>query len=251
MPQEKADLPNSVKGAALWLKLTANARGNIPPASYHVLHDGMYHPIEFVNNAWYFINWDDGKFLGYWVSPDHRIEAGSYQLGWLGAATEAETLCGSASFMQIRERAESESTQPKETSLVSHKGDDNDLVDHNPEQTKALAESLFYRFTIANIVKEVEPSQPREHYMPTTLPSAYRLTLVDVNPIHVRSTVTAPENIAATQGVTQLITNVVKIDGQLKGKVLETFNGDRTKAETFINSFNLFWMTNDVTHGLV
>jgi len=146
----------------------------------------------------------------------------------------------------VTERAESASTQPKEVSPIAKEEEDN-LVDRDPIQTEALVESLFFQSTFADIAEEVEPSQPREHYLLTTLPSAHGLTPIGVNPIQARSTVTAsaPEAISATQGAAQLITNAVKIDGQLKGKVPDTFDGDRTKTENFMNSFDLFWMTND------
>ena len=70
---------------------------------------------------------------------------------------------------------------------------------------------------------------------------------VSLNPIRVRSTNTggAAATAAATQDAARLITNAVKIDGQLKGRVPETFNGDRTQAQKFANAFELFWMTND------
>src|SRR6266403_951054 len=246
-PQKNPDLPNTIMGAAIWITPSTNAKGNTPPPSYHILHNDTYHPVEFVNNTWHFIDWDDGKYLGYWITPKHRIEPGTYQLGWLGNITEGTTPRGpGTSFVQIRERAESASTQPKEVSPIAKEEEDN-LVDRDPIQTEALVESLFFQSTFADIAEEVEPSQPREHYLLTTLPSAHGLTPIGVNPIQARSTVTAsaPEAISATQGAAQLITNAVKIDGQLKGKVPDTFDGDRTKTENFMNSFDLFWMTND------
>jgi len=170
------------------------------------LYNKTYHPVEFINNAWHFLDWDDGKYLGYWVTPKHKIESGNYQLGGLGSVARAATPQGMGpSFVQIRERAELGSTQLK------------------------------------------EPSQPQEHYLPITLPLAQGLAPIGINPIWVRSTVTAPasETIFMTQGAAQLITNAVKINGQLKGKVLDTFDGDRTKTKTFMNSFDLFWMTNN------
>ena len=98
-------------GAAIWITPSTNAKGNTPPPSYHILHNDTYHPVEFVNNTWHFIDWDDGKYLGYWITPKHRIEPGTYQLGWLGNITEGTTPRGpGTSFVQIRERAESAST---------------------------------------------------------------------------------------------------------------------------------------------
>ena len=72
-----------------------------------------------------------------------------------------------------------------------------------------------------------------------------------VNPIQVRSTTMgrptapgAPDAAAATADAAKLIANSIKVDGQLKGQVPDTFDGDRTKTQKFINSFDLFWMTN-------
>ena len=41
------------------------------------------------------------------------------------------------------------------------------------------------------------------------------------------------------------ITNSIKLDGSLKGKVPEPFDRDRTKTQKFINAFSLFWMNNE------
>jgi len=51
--------------------------------------------------------------------------------------------------------------------------------------------------------------------------------------------------LAATKEAAKLITNKIKLDGGLKGRVLNSFDGDQTKAQSFMNTFNLFWMTND------
>ncbi len=159
-PWDNPDLPNTITGAAIWITPSTNAKGNTPPPSYHILHNETYHPVEFINKAWHFINWDDRKYLGYWITPKHKIEPGTYQLGWLGSVAEAITPWGpGTSFVQIKERAESGSTQPKEASLIT-KEEEDDPVDRNPSQTEALAESLFYQSTFSNIAEEVEPSQP-------------------------------------------------------------------------------------------
>jgi hypothetical protein len=119
-------------------------------------------------------------------------------------------------------------------------------MDKNPAQTEALAEAFLQPTLLADIAEEIDHSQPREHYMPLSLPSAASLRPVSFNPIRARATqVGDDETIAATQGAAQLITNAIKIDGQLKGKVPADFDGDRTKTQTFMNAFDLFWMSND------
>ena len=45
--------------------------------------------------------------------------------------------------------------------------------------------------------------------------------------------------------VAKLISNSIKVDGQLKERVPDTFDGDCTKTQKFMNGFNLFWMTNE------
>jgi hypothetical protein len=39
---------------------------------------------------------------------------------------------------------------------------------------------------------------------------------------------------------TKLITNAIKLNGSLKGKVSEAFDGDHTKTQKFLNMFSLF-----------
>jgi hypothetical protein len=55
---------------------------------------------------------------------------------------------------------------------------------------------------------------------------------------------TYSESIAATTDATKLITNTIKIDASLKGKVPKPFTGDQTQTQKFLNSFCLFWMNN-------
>jgi Retrotransposon gag protein/Zinc knuckle len=69
---------------------------------------------------------------------------------------------------------------------------------------------------------------------------------VGINPIQARSTtIGGGESISATVDTAQLLSNAVKVDGQLKGRVPEIFDGDRTKTQNFMNSFDIFWMTNE------
>ena len=53
------------------------------------------------------------------------------------------------------------------------------------------------------------------------------------------------ETAATTHDATQLISNALKLDGALKGTLPDQFDGDRTKTHTFMNAFDLFWMTNE------
>jgi hypothetical protein len=68
---------------------------------------------------------------------------------------------------------------------------------------------------------------------------------VGVNPLPLRIRAIREETIAATMDMTKLITNAIKIDGSLKGKVPDAFDGDQTKMQKFLNVFSLFWMNNE------
>jgi hypothetical protein len=76
--REEADLPEAVtERGAIWQLPNCITKGNTILASYHVYNDNdnEYQPIEFVNNQWHFIQWDDtDKFLGYWVFPNGNIQ---------------------------------------------------------------------------------------------------------------------------------------------------------------------------------
>ena len=43
----------------------------------------------------------------------------------------------------------------------------------------------------------------------------------------------------------KLISNSIKVNRQLKGRVPDTFDRNHTKTQKFMNGFNLFWMTNE------
>jgi hypothetical protein len=49
--RNKDDLPEAVKGQAVWREAAWKARHyvNRPPDPYHVAYEGHYHPIEFIN----------------------------------------------------------------------------------------------------------------------------------------------------------------------------------------------------------
>src|SRR5712672_4216935 len=146
--------------------------------------------------------------------------------------------------MTPRERAKSASTQPQEES--QNLPEDDDFVNKNPVQTTALASQFADQPIFEDIAKAIEGGQDRSHYLPATLPSASGLRPTSINPVRVRSTATTePATAAAMTDTTRLITNAIKIDGQLKGRVPDTFDGNRTKTQTFMNAFDLFWMTNE------
>src|SRR5712675_673980 len=123
--------------------------------------------------------------------------------------------------------------------------EDDNPIDMNPAQTELLASHFVDQPIFEDIAEAIEGPQDRRHYLPATLPSAAGLRPTSINPIRVRSTATEPTTIGVTTDSTRLITNAIKIDGQLKGRVPDTFNGDRTKTQTFMNAFDLFWMTNE------
>ena len=248
--QDKDDLPDRIRGDALWIKPSLSINGNQIPASYHALHNNEYYPIEFVNGEWYWLDWDDGQYLGYWFEPGKIIPQGDKGLGWLGKGAEFPILTLGGSFTTPRDRAESASTQAQEEPVAPV--EDEDFVDTNPAQSEALAQEFGDQPIFGDIAEAIDPPQDRTHYLPTTLGPGARFNPVAINPIWARSTTTkgptapiAPEILAATTDVAKLITNSIKVDGQLKGRVPDTFDGDHTKTQKFMNSFNLFWMTNE------
>jgi len=197
------------------------AQWSSTPPTYHALHEGYYHPVEFVNDSWFWLEWDDKpQFQGYWSRASKRIDRGQYHLGWKGRRAEAVTLQPSVgpSFMMPRDRIESTSTQPQDEPQISP-ADDNP-IDTNPTQTEILASQFADQPIFEDIAEAIEGGQDRSHYLPATLPSAAGLRPTSINPVRVRSTATTePATAAATIDTTRLITNAIKIDGQLKGQV--------------------------------
>ncbi len=92
-----------------------------------------------------------------------------------------------------------------------------------------------------DIAEAVEPSGPRQHYMPAYVPEKPTRGLgpVPLNPIRVQATRETEQvddaTLVATKEAAHLITNRVKLKGHLKGRVPDTFDGDRTKAQNFLN----------------
>ena len=134
------DLPNSIKGDALWINPSLSKNGHGIPPSYHVFHEDAHYPIEFINGDWYWLDWDDDRYLGYWSKPKKKIPQGDKGLGWLGKGSERPTLMPGGSFITLRDRAESGSTQDQEAPVIPAK--DDDFVNTNLAQSKALAQEF-------------------------------------------------------------------------------------------------------------
>jgi hypothetical protein len=155
----------------------------MPPLSYHTIDEQMWYPVEFVNDKWYWLEWDKTpKFLGYWIQANKEITPGETNLGWDRRKEEAPTLKAmvEASFTQTRERAESASTQAKEE--PQQELEDDDFIDTNLEQTQVLAEQFEGLPLLKEVAKELEYSGEHTHYMPTTLPLAAKLRPMLINP---------------------------------------------------------------------
>ena len=198
----------------------------------------------------YWLDWDDDRYLGYWSKPRKKIPQGDKDLGWLGKGSKHPTLMPRGSFTTPRDRAESASTQNQEVPVVPV--EDDDFVDTNPAQSEALAQEFDNQPMFGDIAEAIDPPQDRTHYLPTTLGSGAGLNPVAVNPIRACFTTTrrpaapvAPDVATAAANAAKLISNSIKVDGQLKGQVLDTFDGDCIKTQKFMNGFNLFWMTNE------
>jgi hypothetical protein len=170
----------------------------IPP-SYHLFDSENFYPIEFINNEWYYIEYNDRiKYKGYWVNKERHLAQHVLQkanVGWIGNTIGVQTPT-TASLTQFRERAASGSTQPEEPSPTKEE-DDEEIMDDNPGQTEALAQ-LFDQPYLQDITEEIDPPQDRAHYLPTTLPSIPQIRPVEINPTPLRIRTTKEENIKAT-----------------------------------------------------
>ena len=235
-PRKTNDLPEEITGSgAVWYDPGNSPSGHKIPPSYHTEIGNKATVIEFLNNQWYPIDWDDGKYLGYWVFPDQKFKVGEHRLGWLRNVLESKT-----PTTTYRERVESGSTHSEKASERNIE-EEADPMDNNPEQTERLAQSFGVNPIFEDIAKEIEGTQDREHYLPTIVP---KMKPTSINP-PIRVHATREETIGATTDASKLITNAIKIDGNLKGKVPEIFDGDRTKTLKFLNAFGLFHMNNE------
>jgi hypothetical protein len=244
-PRARDNLPVSIKGTgATWYQPEPSATQKVKPPSYHLEQDLIFYPIEFINQKWHFLNWDDSKkFHGYWVHPDKVIKPGNFGLGSFEATLETQILTVGPSTYRERDRAESHSTQPDKEEEDSPS--EADPMDTNPKRTEELANTFSDNPIFLDVAEEIDAPGDRTHYLPTIVPPITTLRPVGVNPPPLRVRTTREETIGATTDSTKLITNAIKLDGSLKGKVPDAFNGDRTKTQKFLNAFSLFWMNNE------
>ena len=246
------DLPDEIWGTVIWFFPDKSKNGHDLPPSYHVAYEGTLYSVEFINKHWYWIDWDDGdKHTGYWTQPDRQLSQEAYGFRWIGRIPEVVIPKPGGSFTEARVHIESSSTQDQGKPAGPPK--DDDFVDTNPAQTEELAKKFDNQPIFGNIAEEIDPPQDRTHYLPITLASGVRLNPVSINPgpppIRVRFTTTRGPTTATpatlTADAAKVIANFLKVDGQLKGWVPDTFDGDCTKTWNFMNTFDLFWMTNE------
>ena len=150
-PRSTNDLPEEITGSgAVWYSPGKSPTNHKIPPSYHVKIGSKATPIEFINNQWYPIDWDDGKYLGYWVFPDQKFQIGKHHLGWQGNILKSKT-----PTTTYRERAESRSTHSEKAS-ERDVGEEADPMDNNPKQTECLAQSFGINPIFKDIAEEIE-----------------------------------------------------------------------------------------------
>jgi hypothetical protein len=74
-PYKKANLLEEItKSGAFWFAPTKSKNNYDIPLLYHVILKGQEEPMEFINNKWYFIQWNNNKYKGYWLFPSQKIK---------------------------------------------------------------------------------------------------------------------------------------------------------------------------------
>ncbi|KAI0247302.1 hypothetical protein BJV78DRAFT_1157298 [Lactifluus subvellereus] len=75
IPRIGDDLPKHVRGEAYWV-----VYGD-PTRNCYAIKDpeGIEYPIEFINNRWYLMKWEDGM---YYTKKKLMCEIGEYGTGW-------------------------------------------------------------------------------------------------------------------------------------------------------------------------
>jgi hypothetical protein len=156
--------------------------GQLILASYHAYnnHDCEYQPVEFTNNRWYFLQWDDSiEFRGYWAFPNGDIPQGMFNLGWLGHVPKTRTL--TTALVEFQDRLGSMSSQSEQGPTADPKSEE-DNMDRNPILTKALAETFTLAPVFMDIAEEIETPQDWAHYLPMVVPALHVIQPVGVNP---------------------------------------------------------------------
>jgi hypothetical protein len=159
-----------------------NAIGQLILASYHAYnkHDRKYQPVEFINNRWYFIQWDDSvEFRGYWAFSNGDIPQGTFNLGWLGNIPKTRN--PTTALVKYRERLGSMSSHLEQVPMADPESEE-DNMDQNPVLTEALAETFTSTPVFMDIAKEIKTPQNWAHYMPTIVPVPHIIQPMRVNP---------------------------------------------------------------------
>ncbi len=98
-------------------------------------------------------------------------------------------------------------------------------MDNNPALIKKLAVTFELNPIFENIAKELGDFGDRAYYM-LTHTALKLIRLVGINSCPIKAHMTREETLMAITNTTKLITNAIKLNRSLKGKVLKAFNGD-------------------------
>jgi hypothetical protein len=105
-----------------------SATGQLILALYHAYndYDREYQPVEFINNRWYFLQWDDSvEFQGYWAFPNGDIPQGTFSLGWLGNIPENRTPI--TTLVEFRDRLGSMSSHSEQEPMANPESEEDNM----------------------------------------------------------------------------------------------------------------------------
>ena len=157
-PRMKPDLPEEIIGSGVfWKDLGKSPKNYDIPPTYHIVYKGEDTLIEFFNNKWCYLQWDDDKFLGYWVFPSQTIEQGKHNLGWLGNTIGTQTPTSLIQFRECTESGSTHSEQYEDSQEEELEGED--PMDMNPEQTERLAQTFMENPVFQDIAEAVDEPQ--------------------------------------------------------------------------------------------
>jgi hypothetical protein len=243
------DLPNEIKGKAVWTDHT-----NSQQSAYYICIRKYHYSVEYINKHWYHISWDAGTYH----TKEGREITQHLNIG-LGTKKEPYLDKQDTERVHSKKSDDTEPTTASKTNTEHSKDQDTPIITRQESQIIDQLASIMSTTTIANIStipqgttslsqittappqgggrsgppgRGVPPGQPAGGGPPAGPPGGGGGPPAGGPPGGAAPAAVAVPNLPGIQ------------NGMLKGAVPTTFDGNRAKTDQFIREFGLYHIVN-------
>jgi hypothetical protein len=211
------DLPVHVRGSAFWYQ----PRNSTP--GYYCLIENNQEAVEFINDQWYGLLYDRGRFLT--RRSNAIVRENSYGLGW---------------WSELDPQNPDHSSSPESIHTPHDSPDSNEPSSSNPAPlVTALAEALAPVVSLQGTLPlDSTPAAP------VIVPAIIASVTTQPPPITAPAPIIAPTAVPPMAAPAPAPPTQTTHTGGLRGVPPNVFTGDRSRSEAFLNEFRRYRLLN-------